>query len=142
MKLHHVGCLMSFEFPIRVYYEDTDAGGVVYHSNYLNFYERARTEYLRSLGFEQDALLEQDIAFVVRHCEMNFLKPAKFNQLLRVETKISGLKRAGLTFDQAIYCEAGNLLNCASVKVVCVALEQMKPTAIPPHILKEFKSVS
>jgi len=132
---------MSFEFLIRVYYEDTDAGGVVYHSNYLNFYERARTEYLRSLGFEQDALLEQDIAFVVRHCDVNFLKPAKFNQLLRVETKISILKRAGLTFEQAIYCEAGNLLNSASVKVVCVALEQMKATAIPLHILKEFKGV-
>jgi acyl-CoA thioester hydrolase len=136
-----MGSLMLFEFPIRVYYEDTDAGGVVYHSNYLNFYERARTEYLRSLGFEQDALLSQGVAFVVRHCEMDFLKPAKFNQLLRVVTKISILKRAGLTFEQQVFSDCGELLNTAFIKVVCVALDKMKPIAIPQHILKEFKGV-
>ena len=132
---------MSFEFPIRVYYEDTDAGGVVYHANYLNFYERARTEYLRSLGFEQDQLLAQGLAFVVRRCEIDYIKAAKFNDLIRVAATVTAIKRVSLTFEQQILCQAGKLLSTAKVLVVCVALDEMKPIAIPKNILKEFKGV-
>lgn len=133
---------MIFEFPVRVYYEDTDAGGVVYHSNYLNFYERARTEFLRSLGFEQDVLLEQGLAFVVRRCELDYLVAARFNDQLIVTVEIEQLKRASVVFKQKISTIDGNLLSSAQVVVVCVALEAMKPTAIPSHILKELQRAS
>lgn len=136
-----MGSLVSFKFPIRVYYEDTDAGGVVYHANYLKFYERARTEYLRSLGFEQNQLLIQGLAFVVRRCELDFIIAAKFNDLICVETKVTGVKRVSLTFEQQIFSAAGKLLSTASVLVVCVAIDEMKPVAIPSNILKEFKGV-
>ena len=133
---------MIFEFPVRVYYEDTDAGGVVYHSNYLNFYERARTEFLRSLGFEQDVLLKQGLAFVVRRCELDYLVAARFNDQLVVTVEIEQLKRASVVFKQKISTIDGNLLSSAQVVVVCVALEAMKPTAIPSHILKELQRAS
>lgn len=133
---------MTFEFPVRVYYEDTDAGGVVYHSNYLNFYERARTEFLRELGFEQDVLLAQNCAFVVRHCELDYLTPARFNDQLIVTVEIALLKRASIVFEQKIMSSDGNLLSTAQVVVVCVALAAMKPTPIPSLILKELKRAS
>lgn len=133
---------MTFEFPVRVYYEDTDAGGVVYHSNYLNFYERARTEFLRNLGFEQDVLLAQDRAFVVRRCELDYLIPAKFNDQLIVTVEVEMLKRASIVFKQKIMSIDGNLLSTAQVVVVCVALTAMKPTAIPSLILKELQRAS
>ncbi|WP_435273777.1 tol-pal system-associated acyl-CoA thioesterase [Psychrobium sp. nBUS_13] len=133
---------MIFEFPVRVYYEDTDAGGVVYHSNYLNFYERARTEFLRDLGFEQDTLLDQGLAFVVRKCELDYLVAARFNDKLIVTVEIEQLKRASIVFKQKITTIDGNLLSTALVVVVSVALEQMKPTAIPSLILKELQRAS
>ena len=133
---------MIFEFPVRVYYEDTDAGGVVYHSNYLNFYERARTEYLRKLGFEQDVLLDQGLAFVVRKCELDYLVAARFNDQLIVTVEIAQLKRASIVFKQKITTIDGNLLSTARVVVVSVALEHMKPTAIPSLILKELQRAS
>ena len=133
---------MIFEFPVRVYYEDTDAGGVVYHSNYLNFYERARTEFLRKLGFEQDILLKQGLAFVVRKCELDYLVAARFNDQLVVTVEIEQLKRASIVFKQKITTIDGNLLSTALVVVVSVALEQMKPTAIPSLILKELQRAS
>jgi len=133
---------MAFEFPVRVYYEDTDAGGVVYHANYLNFYERARTEFLRSLGFEQDVLLEHNTAFVVRRCELDYLISAKFNDQLLISVEVEHLKRASIVFKQKITTKEGNLLSTAQVVVVCVALEQMKPIAIPSHILKELQRAS
>ena len=74
-----------FQFPVRVYYEDTDAGGIVYHANYLKFLERARTEWLRSLGIEQDVWLAQSIAFVVRHMDIDFRHAARFNQQLVIQ---------------------------------------------------------
>lgn len=127
---------------MRVYYEDTDAGGVVYHSNYLNFYERARTEFLRNLGFEQDILLEQGLAFVVRKCELDYLVAARFNDQLVVTVEIEQLKRASIVFKQKITTIDGNLLSTALVVVVSVALEHMKPTAIPSLILKELQRAS
>jgi len=133
---------MAFTFPIRVYYEDTDAGGVVYHANYLNFYERARTEFLRSLGFEQDVLLATDTAFVVSRAEVDYVVAARFNNLLNVTVVIKQLKKASMTFEQQIIDQDGNLISKALVVVVCVNLIKMKPIAIPKNIAKELSSAS
>ena len=85
---------------LRVYYEDTDAGGVVYHSNYLNFAERARTELLRCAGFSQALLLQDDLAFVVRHVAIDFRAPAVLDDLLHITTNITELKRASLVLSR------------------------------------------
>ncbi len=126
---------------IRVYYEDTDAGGIVYYANYLKFLERARTEWLRALGIEQDLLLEQSIGFVVKRVELDYKAAARFNQLLRVESRLSNVKRASLQFEQNIVDQNNKVLVCASVKVACVNLLDMKPLAIPTFILGELSSV-
>ena len=92
------------QFPIRVYYEDTDAGGIVYHSNYLNFAERARTELVREMGISQRVLLEdgEGTAFAVRRAEMDFLRPAKLDDLLVVESQITQLGGASVEMRQII----------------------------------------
>lgn len=95
--------MKEFNWPVRVYYEDTDAGGVVFYANYLKFFERARTEMLRSVGFEQDNLLaEQNLIFVVRSVKVDYLKPARFNELLDVSAKVIEYKKTNFTFEQAI----------------------------------------
>jgi acyl-CoA thioester hydrolase len=127
----------------RVYFEDTDAGGVVYHANYLNFYERARTEFLRTLGFEQDDLLLQNIVFVVRNITVDFKQAARFNELLLVESHIKRLKKVSLIFDQAIYSQRGEkkvLINQAEVKVGCVSADQFVPVAIPEQIMRKLSN--
>ncbi|MDJ0832214.1 MAG: tol-pal system-associated acyl-CoA thioesterase [Gammaproteobacteria bacterium] len=123
--------------PCRVYFEDTDAGGVVYYANYLKFYERARTEFLRELGFEQDVLLQQNIVFVVRQVTVDYIQSAAFNAMLRVDTTIEQLKKASLVFQQQIVkldSERETLVNKALVKVACVSADGFKPTAIPKDI--------
>ncbi len=84
------------EFPVRVYYEDTDAGGIVYNANYLKFMERARTEFLRAGGIEQDVLLGLGIAFVVSRTEIDFRAAARFNELLTVITQVTEVRRASM----------------------------------------------
>ncbi|MGC7560327.1 tol-pal system-associated acyl-CoA thioesterase [Pasteurella sp. PK-2025] len=123
-----------FRFPIRVYYEDTDAGGVVYHARYLHFFERARTEYLRALNFSQQTLLnERQLAFVVKTMNIDYCFPAKLDDLLEVETKVNAVKGATLLFSQLLKKET--LILCeATVKVACVDLGKMKPVAIPNEI--------
>ncbi len=127
----------------RVYFEDTDAGGVVYHSNYLNFYERGRTEFLRTLGFEQDELLRQNIVFVVRNISVDFKQAARFNELLLVQSQIKRLKKVSLIFDQAIYIQRGDqkiLVNQAEVKVGCVSADRFAPVAIPEKIMRKLSN--
>lgn len=128
--------------PVRIYYEDTDAGGVVYHANYLKFFERARTEFLREFKIEQDSLLEKDIAFVVRNVAMDCIKSARFNQLINVKTKVIKQRKASLTFNQEIFHENGELLCQATTLIACVNLQKMKPTAIPAEILEVMSSAS
>jgi acyl-CoA thioester hydrolase len=131
--------LNEFTFPIRVYYEDTDAGGVVYHANYLCFMERARTEWLRALGFEHHTLAtELNILFVVGNIDIHYRKPARLNDALTVKTSIEALGRVSLAFKQEIWRETINnspeLLTTASVKVVCVAVGTFRATTIPTQI--------
>ncbi len=134
---------MSKQINIRVYFEDTDAGGVVFYANYLNFYERARTEFLRELGFEQDDLLQQNIVFVVRNITVDFVHAARFNELLSVRTSILQLKKASLVFRQEIFSERDGqslLLNQAEVRMACVQVDAMRPSAIPSEIIAQLQS--
>ncbi|AKD37875.1 hypothetical protein I926_02735 [Pasteurella multocida subsp. multocida OH4807] len=123
-----------FNFPVRVYYEDTDAGGVVYHARYLHFFERARTEYLRHLHFSQHVLLnERQVAFVVKTMNIDYCFPAKLDDLLLVETMITEVKGASLFFTQKL--KKNELILCeATVKVACVDLGKMKPMPIPTEM--------
>ncbi|MFW5432762.1 MAG: tol-pal system-associated acyl-CoA thioesterase [Methylophilaceae bacterium] len=128
-------------WPIRVYYEDTDSGGVVYHSNYLNFMERARTEWLRELGFEQTYLKDElNVVFVVHSVVIDFKKPAKFNDLLTVNSEITKAGRVSLEFLQKISINS-QLLVQAQVKVACVNILSFKPTAIPKSVLLKMESI-
>lgn len=131
----------SHQLKLRIYYEDTDAGGIVYYANYLKFFERGRTEWLRELGIEQDTLLNTGIAFVVRRVEMDNHSPARFNQLVTVCSTISQVKRASLVFEQIVVADDGKTLVTAQVKIACVKIANMKPAAIPAAILKELDCV-
>jgi len=123
-----------FTCPIRVYYEDTDAGGVVYHSQYLNFMERARTEWLRSVGLAQSSLrIEERILFVVHSMQLQFKKPARLDDSLQVVSSLSEMGRGSFVCRQQIMRDAQVLIE-AQVKVACVDAETFKPTAIPARI--------
>jgi acyl-CoA thioester hydrolase len=131
--------MTEFEWPIRVYYEDTDSGGVVYHSNYLNFMERARTEWIRSLGFEQDELITQhQCLFAVHSMQLNFRKPAKFNDALMVSSSLVKAAGASMEFEQKIYRD-DELLCEAVVKVACLDSDRFRPRPIPSFILTEIQ---
>lgn len=120
-----------FSIPIRVYYEDTDAGNVVYYANYLKFMERARTEWLRALGFEQDELLRRDgVLFAVRSARLEFLKPARFNDLLQATVQVNQRGKASITFAQEIRRDALALCE-GEVKVACLDVATFAPRPIP-----------
>ncbi len=128
-----------FRWPVRVYFEDTDAGGVVYHARYVAFYERARTEMLREHGFHQQALLEEHIAFAVRKIAVEYLVPARLDDLLEVQSEIVLIRGASLTFAQRILNSHGSVLSHAEVLIACIDPHQMKPIALPKSIVAEFK---
>lgn len=128
----------TFNWPVTIYYEDTDAGGVVYHSNYLKFFERARTEMLRAKGISQQVLLEQNIGFVVRHIDIDFLQGAKLDDRLNIVSYLTEMKRASLVFCQEIVNPDGDILCKAIVKVACIDNMKMKPKAMPKSIILEF----
>jgi acyl-CoA thioester hydrolase len=126
----------EFLWPIRVYYEDTESGGVVYYANYLKFMERARTEMLRASGFEQDILREERrLLFVVRHVELDLHQPARFNEQLVVQTRITQVHGASIRFAQSIVREAEAKALCeAAVQVVCINADDWKPARLPADI--------
>ena len=134
--------VLSSTLPVRIYYEDTDAGGVVYYANYLKFFERARTEFLRDFNIQQDTLLEQNIAFMVKKVEMDCIKSARFNQLLSVKTEVLSQRKASLMFRQKIFDEKKELLCQADTLIACVNLQKMKPTAIPTEIIEVITRAS
>ncbi len=124
---------------MRVYYEDTDAGGVVYHSNYLNFMERARTEWLRALGFEQTDLRDQlQVLIVIHSMQIAFKKPARFNDLLTVKSHLTALGQSSWHCAQTIL-KGDEILIEAQVKAAFVNSQTFKPTRIPAAILKVAK---
>jgi acyl-CoA thioester hydrolase len=121
----------AFIWPIRVYWEDTDAGGVVYHASYLRFLERARSEWLRALGYAQDALREREgLVFVVRAMRLEFLRPARLDDELLVDVVLAERRRASLLMRQTIRRGDVPLLD-AEVKVACVAATDFRPRAVP-----------
>ena len=134
--------MLTSTLPIRIYYEDTDAGGVVYYANYLKFFERGRTEFLRDFNIQQDTLLEKDIAFMVKKVDMDCIKSARFNQLLIVKTEVISQRKASLTFRQKIFAESEELLCQADTLIACVNLQKMKPTAIPTEIIEVITRAS
>jgi acyl-CoA thioester hydrolase len=125
-------------WPVRVYWEDTDAGGVVYYANYLKFLERARSEWLRALGIGQTELARDDgLVFVVRHFAADFLRPARFDDLLVVRSRLMELGGASLTLEQEVVRDAAILLT-ARVRVACVRTGDFRPARIPPPIIKRL----
>ncbi len=127
-----------FHWPIRVYYEDTDAGGVVFYANYLKFFERARTEMLRDMGFEQDQLIaEQNVIFVVRSVQVDYLMPARFNESLNITAEITSAKKVSLSFEQLI-TRNGELLCKGTIKIACLDAATMRPKAIPEELLQKL----
>jgi acyl-CoA thioester hydrolase len=135
------GAAADFSIPVRVYYEDTDTAGVVYYANYLRFMERARTEWLRALGFEQDTLSrEERIIFAVRAIKVDFFKPGRFNELLQATVGVRRIGGASLTFAQQIRRDATTLCQ-AEVKVACLDVQSFAPRAIPGHIMSQLDKV-
>jgi len=134
----------NFSFPVRVYYEDTDAGGVVFYANYLKFMERARTEWLRQMGIEQDVLTqEQAIVFAVRRIKVDYLKPARFNEQLDVTVQVKKCNNASLDFYQEVRragLKSGEVLCKADVQIACVDVVRFVPRRIPENIIMELKN--
>ncbi len=137
---------LTFKWPVRVYYEDTDAGGIVYYANYLKFLERARTEWLRSLGIEQDTWLEHGIGFVVRQVQMDLVSPARFNDELEVTVAVTRLGKASVIFSQQVMLHNRTIVCQAEVKAACVNLgtagEGVRAVAMPAEIFEVLKRAS
>ena len=121
---------MSYTFDLRVYYEDTDAGGIVYHANYLCFAERARTEFLHKLGFSNHKMLSEDIGIVVSHLEIDYKQPAYLEDKLTVETSVLKMGAATMLLKQDIK-RKDDLIACLKVSVVFIKVSEKKPIRIP-----------
>ena len=124
---------------MRVYFQDTDAGGVVYHASYVNFFERARTEWLRTFGYSNAGLMnELGVMFVVRRLELNYLKPALLDDMLDVTAQIKEVGRSRLTLLQSVI-RGGELLTEGEVHLVGVAADTFKPVSVPDVLSKQWK---
>lgn len=125
--------MSRFLLPVRVYYEDTDASGVVYHANYLRYFERARTEWLRAMGLGQDRLMDDlGVAFTVANMEIDFRMPARLDDALEVRTEIALIRRASLVFEQTLFKPpADDLLARARVRIGCVDRASFRPVPLP-----------
>ncbi|WP_106478214.1 tol-pal system-associated acyl-CoA thioesterase [Phytohalomonas tamaricis] len=132
---------MTFELPVTVYIEDTDAGGIVYHANYLNFMERARTEWLRSHGFTQQSLLQNNIQLVVRRLTCRFAKPAKLDDTLGVTADIKASSHCAATFQQYVL-RRGERLCDAEVDIACIDASRLKPTRWPDALRKALSNTT
>jgi len=130
---------MEFNWPVRVYIEDTDAGGIVYYVNYLKYLERARTEMLRHIGFDHARMLRQGVMFVIHSVQVDYKYPAYLDDQLQVATAVIGLGRAQITFQQTI-ARDGQVLTQAKIKGVCVKKETMKPSGIPAPLLRVLQT--
>jgi len=125
----------EFFWSVRVYYEDTDAAGVVYHSNYLKFMERARTEWLRKAGYSQQTLAtDEGIVFVVAKMNIEFVNPARFDEVLNIHSKITGMEGPRLIFEHSVVNESGQQKCRAGVDIVCVDSVSFRPKRIPNTI--------
>jgi acyl-CoA thioester hydrolase len=131
-------CSGEFIWPVRVYWEDTDAGGVVYYANYLKFMERARTEWLRALGVEQGPLKQQHgVLLVISSLEVNYRRPAHYGDVLQVRCRLSEVGKASMSFEQCLYRDhvGGELILEGRVKVACIDANRFKPKPLPAIIV-------
>jgi len=129
---------VSFSWPVRVYYEDTDSGGVVYYANYLKFLERARTEWLRARGFELTELLRSHgVVFVVRAISLDYIKPAMFNDLLDVTVDLEESGRSQMVLTQSVR-RGHALLVEARVRLACVNSASFKPARLPVAVAERL----
>ena len=132
--------MQVYTLPVRVYFQDTDAGGVVYHASYVNFMERARTEWLRErYGYSNAGLMyEFGVAFVVRSLKLDYLKPALLDDLLAVSAQIKDVGRSRVTLLQSVM-RGDELLVEAEIHLVCVAMSNFKPVGIPEVLRNQWK---
>jgi acyl-CoA thioester hydrolase len=129
-----------FTWTVRVYYEDTDAGGIVFYANYLKFFERARTEWLRAAGVDQQALIDRDGAgFVVKSASIDYHAPARLDDELTLTLTIEKLGRASVQFAQKAY-KGDRLLVEALVKVGCVDLATVRPRSLPDDVADKMRA--
>jgi acyl-CoA thioester hydrolase len=127
-----------FSWPVRVYYQDTDAGGVVYHSNYVNFMERARTEWLRTFGYSNAGMMKElGVMFVVRSVKLDYLRPAQLDDLLEVTALIKEIGRSRVTLTQTV-TRGDELLTEGEVHLVCVDVQTFKPVSVPEILRKQW----
>jgi 4-hydroxybenzoyl-CoA thioesterase len=135
--------MTPFQWPLRVYIEDTDAGGIVYYVNYLKFIERARTEYLRSIGFDKQGIFNESMMFVVHSLQTEYLKPAKLDDALIATAQLIKSGKSFLLMEQKVYRSAqfgkldtdSELLCRAEVKLACVDQQSLKPKRMPAKLL-------
>ena len=126
--------MTTHNFTYRIYYEDTDAGGVVYYANYLKFFERARTDFLRHLQVSQSELAQKEnLVFVVRRCEIDYLTPARLDDLVEVSVEVKEVRAASIVMFQEIK-KSDKILSRLNVKIVCVSADEFKPERIPNNI--------
>ncbi len=131
----------DFSLPVRVYYQDTDAGGVVYHATHLHFLERARYEWLRELGFTANSLIENhDVLFMIRSLEIEYSKPATLDNLLSVTVKVTHVGRSRITLFQEILLENIKLVS-ATIHVVCVGVATLKPVSLPMPLREKIGNI-
>jgi acyl-CoA thioester hydrolase len=130
-----------FTWTVRVYYEDTDTGGVVYYANYLKFFERARTEWLRAAGFGQQSLaVEQGLQFVVARIECDYLRPARLDDVIELDVRVLKAGRVSVVFEQAARRGTDVLAN-ALVRAGCVDTRTLAPKPMPPAMLAAMKTM-
>ncbi|HQR71920.1 MAG TPA: tol-pal system-associated acyl-CoA thioesterase [Burkholderiaceae bacterium] len=130
-----------FTWTVRVYYEDTDTGGIVYYANYLKFFERARTEWLRAAGFEQQRLLDEfGLQFVVAHIACDYRQPARLDDLIDIDLRIGRAARVSIVFEQTAR-RGGTVLATATVKAACVDARQLAPKAMPAAMMAAFRTL-
>ena len=133
--------IKTFSFPVRIYFEDTDSGGVVYHSNYLKFMERARTEWLRSIGIDQRHLKHQaHIMFVVHRIDIQYKLPARFDDELMVKSELIDIGSSKIEFRQMIYRDEEMLID-AHIDIACIDSEKVKPVRIPATVKQTMESL-
>ncbi len=132
----------NFSWPIRVYFEDTDTGGVVYYANYLRYLERARTEWLRAMGLDQGKMMQETgLGFAVRSIAVEYLKPARLDDQLVIVSRIASHGRVQAVFDQRIRRGEEELLT-ATVRVACMHLARGKPAAMPQDIYEQLEQLT
>ena len=125
-------------WPVRIYYEDTDSGGVVYYANYLKFMERARTEWLRAEGFEQDELIaKENVIFAVRSVQADYLSPARFNEEIVISTRVIKKGKASISVEQIV--KRNNDVLCkAIIKIACLNAQSFKPALMPENLYNKI----